>query len=448
LHLRFDNNDNMVLYRDFPPGLDPAGTWAVEGFVSLDTVNILSQGAQNANIGIIDMAEFGNTGAVEFYTGMRNDGAPYSIGFESSINAFNVRRRSPTLGARARAARRALSPRPLLAPPSLATPRAAVLQNWYSTSSTSNNFNGAFAAYVRIERDAPRNIWTSFFKFNFADPWVRQPIIARDAQLRGGAILPANVRPALVTRNWNGGARAVSLFTYLRIGPLSCTESGTVRYVTGAASSALIYGLTRGTQYSFVVSALTPAGWGSPSNPSPPITTLNAASLTFSTFRLVSQGRPCVSFPVYDQVPCSRGFDGDAGSWTSTERWAVTPLNIGTAGGGGGWIQVDLGTSFLIDSITLVGRQDCCQARINNFNIRVGDETQWDRDYWAYNQDNNQWYPRFDNLCSRGLTGVSAPLLMSTLANGAGGAATATAPYNAAATGFRNSALGGGVNTN
>ena len=95
----------MVLYRDFPPGLDPAGTWAVEGFLSLDTVNILSQGAQNANIGIIDMAEFGNTGAVEFYTGMRNDGAPYSIGFESSINRFNVRRYSPSSGARARAAR-------------------------------------------------------------------------------------------------------------------------------------------------------------------------------------------------------------------------------------------------------------------------------------------------------------------------------------------------------
>ena len=90
----------MVLYRDFPPGLDPAGTWAVEGFLSLDTVNILSQGAQNANIGIIDMAEFGNTGAVEMYTGMRNDGAPYSIGFESSINRFNVRRYSPSSGAR------------------------------------------------------------------------------------------------------------------------------------------------------------------------------------------------------------------------------------------------------------------------------------------------------------------------------------------------------------
>ena len=102
---RFDNNDNMVLYRDFPPGLDPAGTWAIEGFLSLDTVNILSQGAQNANIGIIDMAGFGNTGAVEMYTGVRNDGAPYSIGFESSINRFNVRRCSPSSGARARAAR-------------------------------------------------------------------------------------------------------------------------------------------------------------------------------------------------------------------------------------------------------------------------------------------------------------------------------------------------------
>ena len=189
-----------------------------------------------------------------------------------------------------------------------------------------------------------------------------------------------------------------------------------MRYVAGAASSALIYGLTRGTQYSFVVSALTPAGWGSPSNPSPPITTLNAASLIFSTPRIVSQGRPCVSFPVYDQVPCSRGFDGNVGSWTSTERWAVTPLNIGTVGGGGGWIQVDLGTSFMVDSITLVGRQDCCQARIDNFRIRVGDETQWDRDYLAYNQDNNQWYPRFDNLCSRNFAG-SAPLLISNLAS-------------------------------
>ena len=341
----------------------------------------------------------------------------------------------PVLG-RARA-RRALSPRPLLAPPSLASPRAAELQNWYSTSSTSNNFNGAFAAYVRIERDAPRNIWTSFFKFNFGDPWIKQPITATDAQLRGGAILPANVRPALVTRNWNGGARAVSLFTYLRIGPLSCTESGTVRYVAGAASSALIYGLTRGTQYSFVVSALTPAGWGSPSNPSPPITTTNAASLTFTTFRLVSQGRPCVAFPVYDQVPCGLGFDGDAGTWTSSNNWGVTPLNIGTAGGGGGWLQVDLGTSFMVDSITIVGRQDCCQARVDNFRIRVGDETQWDRDYWAYNQDNNQWYPRFDNLCSRDFAG-SAPLLISTLPN----AITANAPYLAAQTGFRNSARG------
>ena len=79
----------MVLYRDFPTGLDPAGTWAIEGFLSLDTVNILSQGNQNANIGIVDMGEYGNTGAVELYTGMRNDGSPYSIGFESSINQFN-----------------------------------------------------------------------------------------------------------------------------------------------------------------------------------------------------------------------------------------------------------------------------------------------------------------------------------------------------------------------
>ena len=81
-----DNNDNMVLYRDFPPGLNPAAQWSIESFVSLDTVNILSQGNQNVNIGILDLGEYGNTGAIEMYAGVRNDGAPYSIGFESSIN--------------------------------------------------------------------------------------------------------------------------------------------------------------------------------------------------------------------------------------------------------------------------------------------------------------------------------------------------------------------------
>ena len=82
----------------------------------------------------------------------------------------------------------------------------------------------------------------------------------RDAQLRQAGILPANVRPALVTRNWNCCNRAVSLFTYFRVGPLACTEAGTVRYVSGAITSAKIFGLTKGATYTFTVSALTPAG--------------------------------------------------------------------------------------------------------------------------------------------------------------------------------------------
>ena len=79
----------MVLYHDMPANLNPAGSFSVEAFVALDTFNIIAQGGMYANLAIVDLSEYNNQGCVEFYAGVRNDGAPFSIGIESSINSFN-----------------------------------------------------------------------------------------------------------------------------------------------------------------------------------------------------------------------------------------------------------------------------------------------------------------------------------------------------------------------
>jgi hypothetical protein len=62
---------------------------------------------------------------------------------------------------------------------------------------------------------------------------------------------PPNIRPALLSRGWWGAARCVGLFSYFRIGAITCNNAGSQRYVSSLTTSALVYGLTRGSLIQF-----------------------------------------------------------------------------------------------------------------------------------------------------------------------------------------------------
>jgi len=201
------------------------------------------------------------------------------------------------------------------------------------------------------------------FKFNRGDSWIKFATRPDERLMRQGPILPQNLRPALLMRNANTQLRAVGLFTYFRLGPIVCSDMGTSRVVAGAATSALIYGLTQGSSYQFTVEAQTPAGYG----PKSALTTLVKVPVLPSTvvLPLISAGQPCQLSSYYDgsSYPCSNAFDGVFNNFAHD---ACAPDSFGNS-----WLQVDLGGVREIDLVKVYDRTDCCQARLDYFTVWV-----------------------------------------------------------------------------
>jgi len=329
----FDQNENMVVYRSWPFTVDQYGSWAVETFVSLDQEVIVSSGNMNPALALIDMSEFFGRGVVEWYAGVRNlGGTNFEIGWESATNTFN-----------------------------------------YWTNTNTATLARTYAIYVRIERDATVSPvqFKSYYKLNRADTWTKFGVTATPARARNGNLDPPNIRPALIARNWAGAARCVGLFSYFRIGPVTCNNAGSQRYVSALTSSALIYGLTRGVSYNFTVEVQTKYGWSRVSDPSSavtipfPVTTLGAPLVLTS---------PTTPVTVSSVINAANGgplaLDGNLASiWHSA--------CADNAANGGQWIQINLGVSTDIGSIRVTERQDCCQTRANYFQVWVGDPATW-----------------------------------------------------------------------
>jgi len=282
----YDQRESMDLLREWPETEVPAaGSWAIETYFKLDTENIVFRDSMMAGIGLYDMMEYNKTGVLELYAGIRKDGdGLFRVGFENSINSFN---------------------------------------NWYDT-------RGLTAAYVRIERDASVNpiVYRAYFKYNAADNYIRMPVAATESRLRNGGMRPQDIRPALTIRNWNGGSRSVAMYSYIRIGPITCGDPGTIRIVSNSITSAIIYGLAPSAKYKFAVQAETLAGWGTVSAPSTQITIVAPAATNTGALRLVSQGKPCSQSTTYNNdnanYGCQYAFDGNTGTGSAINRKSFT----------------------------------------------------------------------------------------------------------------------------
>jgi hypothetical protein len=324
----YDQNDNLVLFRDMPAGLDVSGAWATEAFVALDTVNIISVSGMSACLSINNMGNYGGLGNAEMYLCVTNGnaaGSPYTISFEQGQGKWGA---------------------------------------YYGTQTFPGNPS---AAYLRIERDpsVTPTRWRGFFKFNQADAWNSFVTVGTDYLTRGASMPPALLRPSLLTRSWSLQGRAIGLYSSFRIGPTTCVDVGSQRLVSASASSALIYGLTQGTAYSFSVRAQTPAGWGAASAASAAVVIPLVAAST-GALPLLSQGQPCSANSIYSAAnPCSFAFDGDVATF------AHNNCNLFTDGLGG-WFQVDLGATRAINLVKVVCRQDAANVnRCNDYVIIV-----------------------------------------------------------------------------
>jgi hypothetical protein len=331
----FDQNDNMVIYRSWPSSVNQAGSWAVETFVSMDQEVIVSSGSMNNNLGLIDMSEFFGRGVVELYAGVRNvGGTNFEIGVESATNAFN-----------------------------------------YWTNTNTATLARTYAIYVRIERDASVSPvqFKSYYKLNRGDSWTKFGLTVTPLQNRNANLDPPNIRPALLSRNWAGGARCVGLFSYFRIGPITCNYAGSQRYVSALTTSALIYGLTRGVSYKFTVEAQTKYGWSRVSDLSQAVTIPFPAVTLASPLVLTTPSTPITVSSTYAAgYEAWRALDGNIGSFWHSDCVDRTST-------GGQWLQLDLGRTIEIGLLRVTERQDCCQTRLNYFQVWVGDPvTFWD----------------------------------------------------------------------
>ncbi|KAI8501948.1 hypothetical protein Bbelb_203600 [Branchiostoma belcheri] len=63
-----------------------------------------------------------------------------------------------------------------------------------------------------------------------------------------------------------------------------------------------------------------------------------------------------------------RAVDGNTGG-----NWFVSHSCTATSHQSSPWWRVDLGRSQAIDTVVVFNRQDCCQGRLNNFRVHVGD---------------------------------------------------------------------------
>ena len=335
-HNWFDRNDNMVVYRSWPSIINQAGSWAVETFVAMDQEYIVSSGGMNIALGLIDMSDFFGRGAAEFQSGVRNLGDGYfEIGWESATNSFN-----------------------------------------YWTSSNTATLGNTNAIYVRVERDATVTPiqFKSYYKLNRADSWTKFGVTAVEANFRNGNLSPPHIRPALISRGWSGAARCIGLFSYFRIGPITCNNAGSQRYLTSLTTSALVYGLTRGISYRFTVEAQTKYGWSRVSDPSTsvyipfPAATLAAPLILTSptsVHRVSSTGWGAVG---------TIAFDGNVGSIWHND---CNGNDLARRATGGEWLQVDLGKTYEIGYVKATERQDCCQWRADGMQIWVGDAYEW-----------------------------------------------------------------------
>jgi len=329
----FDQNENMVVYRSWPSTVNQAGSWAVETFVSLDQEVIVSSGSMNPALALIDMSEFFGRGVVEWYSGVRNvGGTNFEIGWESATNTFN-----------------------------------------YWTNTNTPTLGRTYAIYVRIERDATVTPvqFKSYYKLNRGDAWTKFGVVATPSLARNANLDPPNIRPALIARNWAGAARCVGLFSYFRIGPITCNYAGSQRYVSALTSSALIYGLTKGVTYTFTVEAQTKYGWSRVSDPSGAVSIPFPAATLGAPLILTSPSQVHIASSTYAAGYESwRAFDGSLPSfWHSDCNDRTTT--------GGQWLQIDLGATTEIGAIRFTERQDCCQTRANYFQVWVGDPATW-----------------------------------------------------------------------
>jgi hypothetical protein len=329
----FDQRDGLELIRNWPSSVNVAGSWAIETWMKLDTEDIVWRDSMMACIGLMDMQEYNNTGVLEVYAGLRKDGdGVFRVGLESSVNNFN---------------------------------------NWFST-------NGLTQAFVRMERDATFNpaVYRAYYKFTSSDQWIRMPVSFTDARLRNGGIRTQDLRPALAIRNWNGGSRAVASYSYIRIGPLTCGDPGTIRIVDRSITSALIYGLAPGNSYTFGVQAENPAGWSAVSAPSNAVIVPTLSAAATGTLRLVSQNKPCSLSTVYADDPanngCQRAVDGNYATWAPI-------LHTKSQVPEGEFLTIDLQFPTAVKRITIFNRNDCCIERIRNFEVYVGSSTTYSK---------------------------------------------------------------------
>jgi len=211
----------------------------------------------------------------------------------------------------------------------------------------------------------------SYYKLNRGDAWTKFGVTATVAQARNLNLDPPNIRPALISRNWAGAARCVGLFSYFRIGPITCNYAGSQRYVSSITTSALMYGLTRGVTYSFTVEAQTKYGWSRLSDPSQGVTIPFPSTPLEAPLILTSPSTPITVSSLYGGgYEGFRAVDGNVGSFWHSVCSASTTT-------GGQWLQLDLGSTRDIGLIRFTERQDCCQARANYFQVWVGDAATW-----------------------------------------------------------------------
>ncbi len=274
-----------------------------------------------ACIGLVDLTDYQNLGAVEFYACIRNNGASVFQTFQqSSTNAW--------------------------------------AQDLYDTAPFATAYSKPYAVFLRYEHDPslyPFSI-RAYWKMGQSEAWMKFPTPTNQLVMRNGPLDLTTVRPALMMRNANTQIRGVALFSYFRMGPIACSEAGTQRFVSSASASALIYGLTQGSSYTFTVAASTLAGWGAVSDPS------NRVVIPFRTdvdsFPLLSRGQPCTmnSYYTASQNGCEDSIDG---------KITTFGHNGCNTDAQGGWLTVDLGATRSIRLIRVVNRQDCCWTRLN-----------------------------------------------------------------------------------
>lgn len=305
----YDQLDAMTLVRDWPATVNPNDGWEFETFVALDTVNIVSTINQAACLSLVDTSEFSGYGASNIQLCIYNLGA----------QAFQVQLISTILGF-----------------------GTTVL----NTAPFVTTYSKGSAAYFRLEYIAAEYpvAFRAYWKLNQNEVWNLFGLWPSQLNMRNGPINPTKWVPALQVFNKDTQIRAVGLFSYFRIGPAACSAKATERYVSGASASALIYGLTQGSTYTFTVTAKTNAGWGAPSAVTAPVTIPVLASTT--GLQLLTQGRPCSMNIYYDEPRnCKVAIDG------SLSTYVYGAYSLADGQGGFGWLTIDLGASLSVRAI-------------------------------------------------------------------------------------------------